>query len=157
MCVEFLKASGYVSALFAPVDTRYKQVDEPREAVLVHWLDVGQVRYAEEENLARVRGRTVPAADLWTMIRSRECQRSAKVYLPIVFRIGSILLLPKSTAASPCTSITRCATGNRGEYCCALNTVERVEMSLSPLVRPTTTNHLSWRLEISKQAATTFV
>lgn len=43
MRVQLLQTSGDVSALLAPVYARHEEVDKPREAVLVHGLDVGQV------------------------------------------------------------------------------------------------------------------
>ena len=75
MRVEILEAGGDVPALFTSVDTRNKQVDEPREAVLVHRLNVGQVRYAEEKYLARVRDGAVATSDLLALRRCSEMQQ----------------------------------------------------------------------------------
>lgn len=41
--LELLQAGGNISALLATMDARHEEVDEPREAVLVNGLDVGQV------------------------------------------------------------------------------------------------------------------
>ena len=64
MRVELLQAGGDVSALLAPVDAGHEEVDEPREAVLVNGLDVGQVGDAEEQDLAGVRDGRVASTDL---------------------------------------------------------------------------------------------
>lgn len=74
---ELLEAGGNVPALLAPVDARHEQVDEPRQAVLVHGLYVGQVRDAEEEDLARVGDRRVAAADLLHVPRESEKNEQA--------------------------------------------------------------------------------
>lgn len=52
--VKLIKAGRDISTLLAAVDAGHKQVDEPRQAVLVNRLDVGQVRYAKEQYLAGI-------------------------------------------------------------------------------------------------------
>lgn len=43
MSVQLLQARGNISAFLASVDAGHEEIDEPREAVLVDGLDVGQV------------------------------------------------------------------------------------------------------------------
>lgn len=62
--LELLEAGGDVPALLAPVYARHEEVDEPGQAVLVHGLYVGQVRDAEEEDLAGVGDRRVSPPNL---------------------------------------------------------------------------------------------
>lgn len=71
--VELLQAGGDVPTLLASVDARHEEVDEPREAVLVHGLDVGQVGNAEEQDLAGVRDGGVASTDLPSRSSGRFC------------------------------------------------------------------------------------
>lgn len=64
MRLQLLQAGRCVSALFASADAGHEQIDEPHQAVLIHWLDICQVRYAEEQDLARVSNRGVPPTNL---------------------------------------------------------------------------------------------
>ena len=108
MGFELFEAGGDIPALLAPVDARHKQVDEPHEAVLVHRLYVGQVRDAEEEDLARVGDRRVAPADLLFSDGNRADEQAAKRETAWAARYGVSLLFPTASVASRESSETSC-------------------------------------------------
>eukprot|EP00955_Chlamydomonas_euryale_P023543 248973-Chlamydomonas_euryale.AAC.1 len=76
--VDVREASRQVVALVRGSDTRHKEVDEPRQAVLVHWVDRREVGDAEEED-----GRVVAA---------RRVARACVINL-LLGHLGDLLLL----------------------------------------------------------------
>ena len=62
MIVQISKSSLQIIRLVAVLDGGNEEVDEPGEGVLVHWLDIGQLRETKEEDGGVLRYGFVPAS-----------------------------------------------------------------------------------------------